>query len=55
MNWAVIVMALGAFLAGGAYSFHKQGFPRYTVVIIAAAALALIGYGAYAWLSGLAA
>ncbi|WP_186304532.1 hypothetical protein [Kocuria palustris] len=52
MSWAVIVMALGAFLAGGAYSFHQQGFPRYTVVILAVAALALIVYGAFAWITG---
>ena len=34
MSWAVIVMALGAFMAGGTYSFHKQGFPRYTLSLI---------------------
>ena len=52
MSWSVIVMALGAFLAGGTYSFHKQGFPRYTVVIMGAAAAALIIYGAFAWFTG---
>lgn len=52
MSWPVIVMALGAFLAGGVYSFHKQGFPRYVVGLMAAASLALIVYGAIAWISG---
>ena len=52
MSWAVIVMALGAFMAGGTYSFHKQGFPRYTVVIIGVCAAALIIYGAFAWYTG---
>lgn len=52
MSWAVIVMALGAFMAGGTYSFHKQGFPRYTVVIMGVIAAALIIYGAFAWYTG---
>ncbi|MEF3121397.1 hypothetical protein [Kocuria flava] len=52
MSAAVVVMALGAFVAGGAISFHQQKKPAWTVVLLALAAAGLIGYGWFAWLQG---
>ncbi|GAA1747830.1 hypothetical protein [Kocuria aegyptia] len=52
MSAAVIVMVLGAFVAGGAISFHRQHMPRWTVVLLALTAAGLIGFGWYAWFQG---
>ncbi|MEX5300078.1 hypothetical protein RCG67_15005 [Kocuria sp. CPCC 205292] len=52
MSAAVLVMVLGAFLAGGAISFQQQQKPVWTVVLLAAVAAALVGYGGYAWFQG---
>ncbi|MEX5295174.1 hypothetical protein QYM41_07825 [Kocuria sp. CPCC 205268] len=52
MTAAVLVMVLGAFFAGGAISFQQQKKPVWTVVLLATVALALIGYGWYAWFQG---
>jgi high-affinity Fe2+/Pb2+ permease len=49
---AVVVMVLGAFVAGGAISFHQQKKPAWTVVLLALVAAGLIGYGWYAWFLG---
>jgi hypothetical protein len=49
---AVVVMVLGAFVAGGAISFQQQKKPVWSVVLLAAIAAALIGYGWYAWFQG---
>jgi high-affinity Fe2+/Pb2+ permease len=49
---AVLVMVLGAFVAGGAISFHQQRKPLWTVVLLGLAAAGLIGYGWYAWFQG---
>ncbi|GAB2613611.1 hypothetical protein [Kocuria arenosa] len=52
MSYAVVVMVFGAFVAGGAISFHQQHKPRWTVVLLALTAAGLIGYGWYAWFEG---
>ena len=52
MSAAVVVMVFGAFVAGGAISFHQQRKPLWTVVLLAAVAAALVGYGWYAWFQG---
>ncbi|MGX5358921.1 hypothetical protein [Kocuria sp. KH4] len=49
MSAAVVVMAFGAFIAGGAISFHRQKMPAWTVVLLALVAAGLIGYGGYSW------
>jgi high-affinity Fe2+/Pb2+ permease len=46
---AVVVMVFGAFVAGGAISFHRQKMPAWTVVLLALVAAGLIGYGWYSW------
>ncbi|WP_199732584.1 hypothetical protein [Kocuria soli] len=53
MSWSVILMVLGAFLAGGVISFHQQGFPKWVVGLLALASAALIVYGGWSWLVGL--
>lgn len=53
MTWSVILLVLGAFLAGGVISFHQQGFPTWVVGLMAVASAALILYGAWSWLVGL--
>ena len=52
MSAAVVVMVLGAFFAGRAISFQQQKKPVWTVVLLAAIAVALVGYGWYAWFQG---
>jgi drug/metabolite transporter (DMT)-like permease len=52
VSYAVVVMVFGAFVAGGAISFHQQHKPRWTVVLLALTAAGLIGYGWYAWFEG---
>ncbi|MFF0988917.1 hypothetical protein [Kocuria nitroreducens] len=52
MSGAVVIMVLGAFVAGGAISFHQQRMPSWTVVLLAVTAAGLIGYGGYAWFQG---
>ncbi len=52
MSTAVLVMALGAFLVGGAISFHQQRKPTWAVALMALLAAGLIGFGWYAWFQG---
>jgi hypothetical protein len=52
VSYAVVVMVFGAFVAGGAISFHQQRKPLWTVVLLALTAAGLIGYGWYAWFQG---
>lgn len=47
--WPVLLLGLGAFLAGGAYSMHAQGNRRAMVVLIVLAALAVTAGALYAW------
>ena len=52
MSWgwtAVLLLALGGFLAGGTYSFAKQGKRNSAVILGVLAALAIIGGALYAW------
>lgn len=50
MGWtAVALLALAAFLAGGVYSFAKQGRRNAAVILGVLAAMALIGGVLYAW------
>ncbi|WP_199712257.1 hypothetical protein [Kocuria tytonis] len=49
MTASVLVLVLGAFFVGGAISFAQQRKPLWSVVLLAAVAAALIGYGAYSW------
>ncbi|MDO5618721.1 hypothetical protein [Kocuria sp.] len=53
MTWSVILLVLGAFLAGGVISFRQQGFPTWVVGLLAVASGALILYGAWSWIVGL--
>lgn len=45
----VILLALGAFLAGGAYSFYSQGSRRAMIVLIVLAIMAIVAGALYAW------
>lgn len=50
MNWfPVILLGLGAFLAGGAYSMHSQGNRTAMIILIALATMAIIAGALYAW------
>ncbi len=50
MGWtAVLLLALAAFLAGGVYSFAKQGKRNTAVILGILAVMALIGGALYAW------
>ena len=50
MRWtAVLLLALAAFLAGGVYSFAKQGKRNAAVILGILAVMALIGGALYAW------
>jgi hypothetical protein len=50
MGWtAVLLLALAAFLAGGVYSFAKQGKRNAAVMMGILAVMALIGGALYAW------
>lgn len=49
MTFSMLTMVLGAFFAGGAISFKQQKKPLWSVMLLAAIALALIIYGAYSW------
>ena len=50
MRWtAVLLLALAAFLAGGVYSFAKQGKRNTAVILGILAVMALIGGALYAW------
>ncbi len=50
MGWtAVLLLALAAFLAGGVYSFAKQGKRNVAVILGILAVMALIGGALYAW------
>ena len=48
MTWAVLLMALGAFFAGGSISFRQQRKPAWSVLLLALLAAALVGLGGYA-------
>ena len=50
MTASLLVLVFGAFFAGGAISFRQQGKPRWSVVVLAVIALALLGYGGYSWI-----
>lgn len=50
MGWyAVMLLGLGGFLAGGAYAFGKQGKRNSAVILGILAAMALVGGALYAW------
>ena len=50
MGWtAVLLLALAAFLAGGVYSFAKQGRRNAAVILGILSAMALVGGTLYAW------
>ena len=50
MRWfPVILLGLGAFLAGGAYSMYSQGNRRAMVALIVLSAMAIVGGALYAW------
>lgn len=52
MNWgwtAVLLLGLAGFLAGGSYSFAKQGKRNAAVILAVLAFLALVGGALYAW------
>jgi len=50
VNWfPVILLGLGAFLAGGAYSMHSQGQRTAMIILIVLAAMAIVAGGLYAW------
>lgn len=50
--WSVILMVLGAFVAGGAISFYQQKFPAWLVILMSVIASALVLYGAWSWAVG---
>ena len=50
MGWtAVLLLGLAAFLAGGVYSFAKQGKRNAAVILGIFAGMALVGGALYAW------
>ncbi|MEK9663908.1 MAG: hypothetical protein VW362_05880 [Candidatus Nanopelagicales bacterium] len=50
MGWyAVMLLGLGGFLAGGSYAFAKQGKRNAAVILGILAAMAIIGGALYAW------
>jgi uncharacterized membrane protein len=50
MGWtAVLLLALAGFLAGGTYSFAKQGKRNAAVILGILAVMALVGGALYAW------
>lgn len=50
MAWtAILLLGLAAFLAGGVYSFAKQGKRNAAIILGVFAAMALIGGALYAW------
>lgn len=50
MAWtAILLLGLAAFLAGGVYSFARQGKRNAAVVLGVFAVMALIGGVLYAW------
>lgn len=49
MTASMLVVALGAFFAGGAFSFKQQSKPMWSVLLLAAIAVALMVYGGYSW------
>jgi hypothetical protein len=42
-------LGLGAFLAGGAYSFYSQGNRRAMIVLLVLAIMAIVAGALYAW------
>lgn len=53
MTSSMLTMVLGAFFVGGAISFKQQKKPLWTVLLLAVIAVALVGYGAYSWVTSL--
>ncbi|MBD2765362.1 hypothetical protein IEE91_09225 [Kocuria sp. cx-455] len=53
MTSSMLTMVLGAFFVGGAISFQQQKKPLWSVLLLAIIALALVGYGAYSWITSL--
>ena len=49
MTWAMLLMAFGAFLAGGAISFRQQRKPAWSVILLTLLAAGLVGCGWYVW------
>lgn len=50
MNWLpVLLLAFGAFLGGGAYSFYSQGRRRGMAILIVLSAMSIIAGALYAW------
>jgi hypothetical protein len=50
MNWfPVVLLGLGAFLAGGAYSMYSQGKRPAMVILIVLATMSLVAGALYAW------
>jgi len=50
MGWsAILLLALAGFLAGGTYSFAKQGKRNAAIITGILAAMALVGGALYAW------
>jgi hypothetical protein len=45
----VILLGLGAFLAGGAYSMYSQGKRPAMIVLIVLSAMAIVAGALYAW------
>jgi hypothetical protein len=45
----VVLLGLGAFLAGGAYSFYSQGNRTATIILAVLAIMAIVAGGLYAW------
>jgi hypothetical protein len=50
MSWLpVLLLGLGAFLAGGAYSMYSQGKRPAMIIMIVLSVMAIAGAGLYAW------
>ncbi|MFY9331501.1 MAG: hypothetical protein WAO41_07460 [Candidatus Nanopelagicales bacterium] len=50
VNWLpVLLLGLGAFLGGGAYSFYSQGKRTTMIIFIVLSAMSLIAGALYAW------
>jgi hypothetical protein len=45
----VLLLGLGAFLAGGAYSFHSQGHRPAMIILAVLAVMAIVAGALYAW------
>jgi hypothetical protein len=45
----VLLLGLGAFLAGGAYSFYSQGRRPAMIILAVLAVMAIVAAALYAW------